>query len=290
MSDLVAELGRRVVLLDGAMGTMLLDRGLELGTPAERWVLERPDEVFRVHRAYVAAGAEVITTCTFGANAPNLARAGLGQERHTIWQVGVALAREAIGAGGFVLGDIGPIWPPLGQPQAPTEAERRAAYAEQASALASAGCDALLVETMTDVDEAVLAISSIRDVTPCPVIATMAFVPATPERAAIDPRVAAHRLALAGAAALGANCMLTAAEMLHTVVALVAATELPIVARPNAGQPRRDDTGRCVYDETPERFAAGVARLVAAGARAVGGCCGTTPAFLEAAAAALSRR
>ncbi|MBK7976397.1 MAG: homocysteine S-methyltransferase family protein [Deltaproteobacteria bacterium] len=290
MPALLSDLRRRVVLLDGAMGTMLLDRGLPLGTPPERWVLERPDEVLAVHRRYVAAGAEVLTTCTFGGTAPNLARAGLSQHRHAIWSAAVELAREAIGAAGWVLGDLGPIWPPLGEPRAPDEAERRAAYAEEAAALAAAGCDALLVETMTDLDEAVLAISTIRDVTPCPVLSTLAFLPATAERAAIDPRLAAHRLARAGAAAVGANCMLDAREMLETIVGLVAATDLPVIARPNGGQPRRDDAGRFVYDETPERFAAGVARLVAVGANAVGGCCGTTPAFIAAAAAALGGR
>lgn len=284
MPELIAELSRRVVVLDGAMGTMLLDRGLPLGTPPERWVLERPDEVLAIHRAYVAAGAEAVTTCTFGATAPNLARAGLAEHRHTIWRTAVELAREAIGPADFVLGDLGPIWPPLGEPHAPSEAERRAAYAEQAAALAAAGCDALLVETMTDLDEAVLAISSIRDATATPVIATIAFLPATETRPAVDPRLAALRMTEAGAAAIGANCMLTAREMLETVVALVSATDRPVVARPNAGQPRRDDAGRFVYDETPERFAEGVARLLAAGARAVGGCCGTTPAFIAAAA------
>ncbi len=284
MGDLLTELARRVVLLDGAMGTMLLDRGLPVGTPPERWVLERPDDVLAVHRGYVDAGAEVLTSCSFGASAPNLARSGLGAERHTIWRVTVELAREAIGPAGFVLGDIGPIWPPLGEPHAPSEAERRAAYTEQASALAAAGCDALLVETMTDLDEAVLAITSIRDVTPCPVIATVAFLPATQERPAIEPRLAAHRLAGAGAAAVGANCMLTASEMLEPVVRLVAATDRPVIARPNAGQPRRDDVGRFVYDETPERFAEGISRLVDAGATGIGGCCGTTPAFIAQAA------
>ncbi len=288
MEGLIATLGERVVLFDGAMGTMLLDRGLTLGTPPERWVLERPDEICAVHEAYVAAGAEVLTTCTFGANRVHLARAGLAERRHTIWNVAVELARAAAGPDRWVVGDMGPIWPPAGQPEAPSESERRVDYGEQASALAAAGCDALLVETMTDLDEAVLAITAIRDQTPLPVIASLAFLPETEKRPGLRPALAAHRLIRAGATAVGANCVLTASELLPHIVQLVAATDAPVIARPNAGQPRRGPGDRFSYDETPERFARGIMALVAAGARGVGGCCGTTPDMVAAAAKALS--
>ncbi len=279
MEDLIAALGERVVLFDGAMGTMLLGRGLPLGTPPERWVLDRPDEVQAVHEAYVAAGAQVLATCTFGANRVHLARAGLAEHRRTIWNVAVEIARAAAGRGRWVLGDIGPIWPPVGE---------ASAHGEQASALAAAGCDGVLLETMTDLDEAALAIAAIRDQTPLPIVASVAFVPATPHRPAIRRALAAHRLVRAGASAVGANCVLTASELLPQILQLVAATDAPVIARPNAGQPRRGAGERFIYDETPERFARGIVALAAAGARGVGGCCGTTPEMLAAAATAIS--
>ncbi|MFN7950137.1 MAG: homocysteine S-methyltransferase family protein [bacterium] len=285
--SLIAELARRVVRFDGAMGTMLLDRGLGLGTPPERWVLDRADEVLAVHRAYIDAGAEVLTTCTFGANAIHLARAGLAERGEEICRRAVALAREAGGGHCWIAGDLGPIWPPAGAANAPSASERTEAYAEHARWLAAAGADVLLVETQLALDEARTALAAAR-ATGRPVIVTMTY--GTPERLADAALAGAEAASLerAGAAAVGANCMLTAEHLRPVVVGMVKTTALPVVARPNAGQPRRTGDGRFVYEETPQGFARGIAALAEAGAHGVGGCCGTTPAMIAAARTALS--
>ncbi len=282
-TDLIAELERRTVLVDGAMGTMLIDAGLAPGTPPERWVLERPDDVLAVHRAYARAGAEVLTTCTFGANRFHLERAGLALRIREVIHAAVSIAKEASEGRRWIMGDIGPIWSPPSQAETPSPSGRRDAYAEQAHGLVSAGCDVLLIETMTDLDEALLALSAAR-APGAPVIVTMSFAP---EDETAPPESVAARLVEAGAAAVGVNCWRNAEQMLPVVTRMAAASGVPVIARPNAGQPRRNADDRLVYDETPERFAAGIARIVAAGARAVGGCCGTTPEMIAAARRAI---
>ena len=284
MSALLERLASNApLLLDGGLGSMLIARGLAGGAPPEAWVLDRPDELRAVHRAYVEAGSEAIHTCTFGANPIRLATCGLGERFGAIQGAAVALARDA--GPRFVLGDVGPTGeyrPPVGTGD---PVEWREAFLAQGRLLAEAGVDALHVETMSDLTEALVALEALREAAPgVPVLVSLTF-----DRkrrgfftAMGDPLAASlRRLADAGADAVGANCSVTSEDMRALAAEAVGAVAVPVVLQPNAGQPRLTAAVPC-YDQSPAAFAADMAFAAGLGAGAVGGCCGTDPAFIAA--------
>jgi 5-methyltetrahydrofolate--homocysteine methyltransferase len=286
--ELHARLDAGVLLLDGGMGSLLMARGLEAGRAPEWWVVEHPDRVEGVHRAYVEAGSDIIETDTFGASPPKLRAAGLAGRCREVNARAVEIARRACAGGTLVAGDIGPsglLLPPVGSAAA---AEMREAFAEQASALAEAGADLLSIETMFDLREALAALEAAA-ATGLPVLASMTLESRkrgffTIMGDSIAGSLAA--LADAGAAAAGFNCTVTPRVMLAMVEEAGRTASVPIVAQPNAGAPRATADG-AVYDESPEEFAQALAAMAAAGARLLGGCCGTTPEFIAGARRAL---
>ncbi len=290
MTGLKERLEAGVVLLDGALGTELIAAGLAAGRAPEWWVLEHPERVAAVHRAYAEAGADVVHTCTFGASPIKLEQEGLGGRCAEINAAAVRLCREAVGARALVSGDLGPtglLFPPMGD--ADPDA-LRAAFAEQAEVLAAEGVDLVSVETMYDLREALIATEEARRVG-LPVLASMTFSARrrgnfTLVGDRIGPSMTA--LASAGASAVGFNCSVTSDVMGVMVAEAVAATDAPVLAQPNAGQPRATPEG-VVYDASPDPFARDLLAMVEAGARVVGGCCGTTPAFIRATRALLDR-
>lgn len=293
----LAHLTRRVVLFDGGMGTMLIAAGMAKGEVPEAWVLQRADEIAKVHDAYLAAGAQVVTTATFGANRIKLKSGGVIAELDapTVNARAVEIARTAIDRSGqgdcWIAGDIGPtgqFFPPMGRLDA---AEARAAFAEQALALERAGVDLFLVETMYDLREAVEAVRGVRRVSTRPIVVTLTFEQRPRGFFTLvgdTPAKAADVLTGEGADVLGANCSLASAGMLELARVFRAATERPLLFQPNAGQPVME-SGNPTYRQTPRQFAEDVARLVETGANAVGGCCGTTPEFIREAARLLAR-
>ncbi|MGC3998979.1 MAG: homocysteine S-methyltransferase family protein [Anaeromyxobacter sp.] len=276
-----ADPGLRPALLDGAMGTALLARGLPQGTPPERWLVERPGEIEAVHRAHAGAGAEVLLTCTFNLAAPRigqLAEAGLG-----------ALAARAVRAaraaapGVRVAGALGPtgLCGP-GQPYVPSE-QLREAYRAAAEALAGAGVDLLWLETQWDAAEASVALAALRDMA-LPVVVTFVLRTEAGRLVAPDGTSAEAlllRAAEGGAAAAGVNCVEPGPAL--TALAGYAREHLsiPFVAKPSPGLPGAI--------RPPEVFAAALAPVLAAGVGAVGACCGATADHLRAVAAALGR-
>lgn len=300
--ELLDRIETRVLLLDGGLGSLLIADGLAAGTPPERWVLERPERIAAAHRQYVDAGADVVHACTFGASAPKLAAVGLEGRAAEVNRAAVALAREAAGRRALVAGDIGPtgaLFPPMGDA---TEDALGAAFREQASLLADAGVDLLSIETMYDLREACAAVAAAAT-TGLPVLASMTF--SARKRGfftLVGDRVgpSLRALLVSGAHVVGFNCTLTAPEMVPLIAEARAALDAegtapahgagpaPLVAQPNAGQPRPTPQG-VVYDTTPAAFVADLERIVAAGARVVGGCCGTDPAFIRAARVSLDR-
>lgn len=286
MSPTLLELaGTRTVLFDGAMGTELMARGLAVGMVPELWNVDRPDLVREVHAEYFAAGADVVSTNSFGATPLKLAAHGLEGRAGELNRAAARLAREAAPPGRYVAGSIGPTGKFL-KPQGPcTEAEFEAAYAEQARALDEGGVDALLVETQYDLREALAAVRAARSVSKLPVFVTMTFN-ARPRGffTIMGDTVArsAAELERAGAAAFGANCTLSSDQMVACVRACRGATSLPIVAQANAGQPEACADGRVTYTQTLEEYVRFVAEIVRAGAGFVGGCCGTNPSFIRA--------
>lgn len=295
MTEAETFLGRlasgRVVLGDGAWGTMLMSRGLATGDAPERTCLERPGLLTEIAALYLDAGAEVVTTNTFGANPTRLALHGLEERLEEICLAAVRAVREAVGERAFVSGSIGPtgsLLAPLGDLD-PEEA--RAGFARQAAALSVAGADLLCVETMIDLAEAELAVRAAREAAPTlPIVATLPFEATKRGFFTVmgaSPAKAAPRLAAAGADVVGANCTLGSA-LPGIVRELRAAGARLVAVRPNAGLPALVG-GALTWPESPEAMAALVPELLEAGVSLVGGCCGTTPGHVRALRGALGR-
>lgn len=273
--------GHRFILTDGAWGTQLQVRGLAPGDFPDLWNLTNPEAVREVASAYVAAGAQVILTNTFGANRIRLADAGTECDVAAINREGVRLSRQAAAGRAKVFASIGPSGKLLIADEVSPET-LRTAFDEQAVALADAGADALVIETFSDIEEARLAIAAAK-ATGLPVVASAVFdsgrdrdrtmMGATPEQVA-------SAFTDAGADAIGANCGQGIAGFIPVCRRLRASTRLPIWIKANAGLPELVD-GKAVYSMTSGDFAKHVPALIEAGADFIGGCCGTTPEFIR---------
>ena len=282
----------RTVLFDGALGTELMARGLGQGVPPELWNADCPDAVREIHAAYFEAGSDVVSTNSFGGTALKLAAHGLEGRAYELNRAAARLAREAAPPGGYVAGSMGPTGKFL-KPQGPaTVAEFVAAFAEQARGLADGGADAFIIETQYDLREALAALSGARSVSSLPVFVTMTFNAFPRGYFTIMGDSAARsasELEKAGAAAVGANCSLTSEQMVGCVGALRAATDLPLIAQANAGQPVVGSDGSVSYTQPLEDYVKFVPGLVNAGAGFVGGCCGTNPDYIRAMARAIRK-
>jgi len=275
-------LARRPVLTDGAWGTQLQCRGLASGECPDAWNLSHPDHVGVVAQSYVDAGSRVILTNTFGANRLRLAGFNLADQTAAINRAGVAISRRAASGRAHVFASIGPSGKMLMTGDV-TEADLRSAFAEQTAALAAAGADALVVETMADLAEAKVAVAA-ACATGLPVVACMVFDSGKNKDRTlmgVTPEQAAAELAAAGAEVIGANCGQGIEAYREICRRLRAASDRPVWIKPNAGLPDMVD-GKAVYRTTPAEFASHVPALLAAGADFLGGCCGTSPEFIRA--------
>lgn len=281
-------LQQRVLLCDGAMGTELQKVDLEPGGCGEILNLERPERILAIHRAYVLAGADCLTTNTFGGSRVMLERHGHGDQVDSISRAAVHLAREALGARpGFVLGDVGPLGGLLEPYGDISEAQARDAFYEQIAALVDAGVDAVLVETQTSLEELGIAIAAARELSAPSVIGSIAYDVTHAgddlrTMMGVAPEDAARFMADAGVDVLGVNCGsgVDAGWAARAVSRYRAVSELPTLAQPNAGQPVLENL-RAVYKQDPETMAAGIQDLLDAGVAMVGGCCGTTPRHIH---------
>ncbi len=277
------------IVADGAMGTMLQAAGLSPGKTGEFWVLERPDAVAAVHRAYVEAGADLILTCTFGGTRPRLERSGLANRVAEVNRRAVEIARQAAAGRALVAGDIGPLGELLAPLGKRSYEEAVDLFAEQAVALAEAGVDVLYIETMSSLEEARAAVEGARRAAShLPITLTFSFDTHGRTNMGVRPEQAAKAALEWGVTALGANCGYTlemTQEALEKMRAV--ASDAVLIAKPNAGLPRMVE-GKPVYDATPEMMADFAVRAVALGARIVGGCCGSTPAHIQAIAQRLN--
>jgi homocysteine S-methyltransferase len=273
------------LLWDGAMGTQLYERsGLNADRCLEELNVSNPELVKAIHLDYIRAGAQVIETNTFGANALRLAPYGLAEQVVQINRAGVELAREAqtlTGQSVWIAGAIGP----LGQGLAPLGpiglAQARSIFADQARALSEAGVDLITLETFTDLREVQEAISACREVCDLPIVAHITFVGDGPGAEEDGPEEAVRTLADLDVEAIGLNCSVGSERMLQAVEAVSAITYVPISAQPNAGFPTYQG-GRLMYLSSPEYVAQYARRMVEAGATLVGGCCGTSPQHIAA--------
>jgi 5-methyltetrahydrofolate--homocysteine methyltransferase len=286
MEGLLSRLKRGDVLVgDGAWGTQLMQRGLPPGRPPEWFALEKPEVIGVVARLYVEAGADLVTTDTFGGTSFRLKLHGLDDERERVNRQAVEAVRQAVAGQALVSASVGPsgqLLEPYGD-TSPDAVEE--AFAEQVAVLASAGADVLCIETMGDLTEATRAVKAAKAVAPgVPVMATMTFEP-TPRGYFTIMGVSVERavagLEAAGADVVGSNCGTGIEDMVEIARAMTRATRLPLLIQPNAGLPQSRD-GQVVYDETPETMAARVPELLDLGVAIVGGCCGTTPDHIRA--------
>jgi methionine synthase I (cobalamin-dependent) len=271
-----------VVVTDGAWGTQLQARGLAIGEFPDGWNLLHPRRVEEVARAYVNAGSRIILTNTFGANRLRLREAHLDDKTEEINRRGAEISKHAAGKRALVFASIGPSGKMLLTGEMSYE-ELRAAFSEQARALAAGGADGIVTETMADVNEASAAVNAAR-ITGLPVIACMVFDSGKDKDRTMmgtTPEQAAAALANAGADVIGANCGQGIAGFVSICRRLRAASDRPVWIKANAGLPKIEGE-RAVYSTTPKQFAGYVPQLISAGASFIGGCCGTTPGFIRA--------
>lgn len=270
---------------DGALGTMLLERGLKPGQPPESLTLTRPEVLEEIARLYLEAGADLLETNTFGGSALKLALHGLEDRTEAVNREAVTAVRRVADGRAYVAGSVGPsgrLPEPYGDV---SRDELYASFRRQVGALVAAGADCICVETMTDLTEATLAVRAAKDVAgSIPVLATMTFDP-TPRGyftiIGVTVSAAAAGLEQAGADVVGSNCGNGVEHMIAIAREFRAASRLPVVIQPNAGLPRTVG-GRTVYDETPEFLADKARELVSLGVSIIGGCCGTTPDHIRA--------
>ncbi|MFN8058214.1 MAG: bifunctional homocysteine S-methyltransferase/methylenetetrahydrofolate reductase [Vicinamibacterales bacterium] len=280
MSAFLDALDRRVLICDGAMGTMLYSRGIFLNRSFDELNLSQPDLVTEVHQTYVRAGADVIETNTFGANRVKLAAFGLGERVHAINVQGAKLARHAAREHAFVAGAIGPLgvrvepWGKVGLDEA------QAWFTEQAAALTEGGIDLFILETFRDVSELGAAVRAVRSVSDRPVVAQLTTGEDGNTLDGIPPEDFASQLEAFGVDVIGLNCGVGPATMLDTIERLAGVSKARLSAQPNAGRPR-DVEGRNIYLCSPEYMASYARRFALAGAKLVGGCCGTTPEHIR---------
>ena len=271
----------RVHVVDGAMGTMLYGRGVFLNVCYDELSLKQPDLVRDIHREYVRAGAELIETNTFGANPVKLATHGLAGETERINSAAAGLAREAAGERAAVAGAIGPLGvrvEPFGELSLD---EARAVYERQVRGLLTGGVDGFILETFSDVAELGAAVHAVRALSDLPIIAQMTVGTDGKTHYGTDPLVFGPELAAMGVDVIGVNCSVGPHGVLEAVEKLARVVSLPISAQPNAGLPR-EVGDRKIYMASPEYMASYARRMVEAGARFVGGCCGTTPEYTRA--------
>jgi len=272
----------RPILLDGAMGTQLDEAGLEMGGHNN---LIHPQAVLAVHKSYAACGVDLLITNTFTMNRIYIEAHNLALDVRQVNIAGVELARSATNASQYVLGDLSSTSKMLQPFGDLTEEAAIEAYTEQASILAEAGVDGFIIETMFDLQEALCALRGCQAASDLPVMVSMAFNPAKKGARTImgnTTQDCARALGKAGAQVIGANCGSVDPFQLAEIVAeMCEVSDLLILAQPNAGKPKMV-AERTVFDMSPEEFAQGIEACINAGARLVGGCCGTSPAHIKA--------
>lgn len=279
--EFLARAADHVLLLDGATGSNLRKAGMPVGISSEEWVLKNPEVLKELQRAYVEAGSEIVYAPTFGANRISLMNFGLEKQVTEMNRRLLAISKEAVGARALVAGDLtttGKLLEPRGDLSYETLYQ---IYQEQIKALADAGVDLLVAETMLSVDETVAALDAAQSVCDLPVMCTLSLEADGTALYGGNAVEAVMTLQEMGAAAVGLNCSVGPDQLEAVVANMKKVAQVPIIAKPNAGMPVINEKGEASYSMNAQDFARYTRKLVEAGAGIVGGCCGTTPEYIR---------
>src|SRR5438105_6900486 len=288
MKPFLAALDERVLVCDGAMGTMLYAKGVFINRCFDSLNVMSADTVTEIHQDYVRAGADVLETNTFGANRIKLRSFGLGDKVREINVEGARIAKKAARDQAYVAGAMGPLgvriepWGKMGTDEA------EAYFREQAEALVEGGVDLFILETFRDLNEIGAAIAAVRSISKLPIVAQMTIEDDGNSLDGTPPEQFAPEMQRRGADVVGVNCSIGPAHMLETVERMATVTRARLSAQPNAGRPR-DIEGRNIYLSSPEYLASYARRFAQQGVRLVGGCCGTTPEHIRQMKAAIKQ-
>ena len=278
------------VLLDGATGSNLKKAGMPVGVCAELWVLEHPEVIKRLQKAYIEAGSQIIYAPTFSANRISLSMHGLEGRLEELNTKLLALSKEAADGRVYVAGDVtttGKMLEPRGEI---SYQELYDVYREQIGILAEAGADLIVAETMLDVEETLVVLDAAQDVCNLPVMCSLTLEADGSTMYGGNAVEMVETLQEMGAAAVGLNCSVGPDQLEAVIGAMKAVAKVPILAKPNAGMPDIDENGVVHYNMSPERFASSMEKLIERGAQLVGGCCGTDPEYIRLLAEAIKRR
>ncbi len=273
----------KAVVFDGAMGTQLHERNFPAGECPEEWNLSHPEQILEIHESYLKAGADIITTNTFGATAVRLEDYGLDDQVAKVNHAAIQIAKQAVKnhGSGYVAASIGPtgkLIEPLGELPFDVAYE---IYKEQVTAIEEAGADLIIIETIGDINEMRAAVMASVENSHLPVIASMSYQEDGRTFTGTDPESAAVILERLGASVIAVNCSVGPEQLEGVVKTLVRSSNLPILVQPNAGLPQLIQ-GRTVYEGSPETMAEYAKRFIEFGANMVGSCCGSTPAHTQA--------
>ena len=281
MNDFLKTLQERVLVCDGAMGTMLYSKGIFISRCFDELNVSNPELVRDVHLGYIKAGADIIETNTFGGNRTKLMTHGLADQTHDINVQGARIAREAAGRDVYVAGAIGPLGIRI-EPWGKTSVEEaRGVFREQAAAMLEGGVDLFILETFSDLNEVYAAILGVKDASKFPIVAQMTITEDGNSLEGTPPEVFAKRLEEWGADVVGLNCSVGPQTMLDAIERIASVTSKQLSVQPNAGKPQNIE-GRNLYLCSPEYMASYARKFVQYGVRIIGGCCGTTPLHIKA--------
>ena len=282
--ELIEKVKQDGLVLDGGMGSMLIARGLRGGDCAEKWNVDHHEIIQEIHRAYFDAGADVATANTFGASSLKLEKMGIKEGVEIINTEAVKNAKAAAKQGQYVAGDLGPVGEMFSPMGSMTVERAKAIYVHQAGIIEAAGVDLFLIETIFDLNEALTALEAVQAVSSKPVFCSLTFnqtkrgfftLMGNPVEASMQ------QLRDAGAAAVGANCSLGSDGMIGLAGQIRESVDIPVIIQPNAGMPQTGPDGAALYPEDEILFAGNIKKIKALGVDIVGGCCGTTPAFIQ---------
>ena len=270
------------LILDGATGSNMMKAGMPKNCCAEQWIYEHPDAILDLQKKYVEAGSDIIYAPTFSANSLSLAKHGLSGDVEKLNHALVGLSKQASGGRALVAGDItttGQLLEPLGDLEYEDLLE---VYKAQITALADAGADLLVAETMMAIDETLCVLDAAKAVCDLPVMCTLTVQADGSLFFGGDAFTGSCQFEQAGAVAVGCNCSVGPDQLVDVISKIKSRVNVPVIAKPNAGMPKADEHGNAVYDMEPDAFASDMMALKDAGATILGGCCGTTPEFIRA--------